>query len=104
MPRNLDRRVEILFPLEDESCKAQAIHILDVQMADTMKAHVLGSDNTYEKVDLRGKAKIGAQDTLMKEALSAPFASSAISTGSMGLLNSRPLTRVSASFQPPACG
>lgn len=71
MPRNLDRRVEILFPLEDESCKAQAIHILDVQMADTMKAHVLGSDNTYEKVDLRGKAKIGAQDTLMKEALQA---------------------------------
>ena len=71
MPRNLDRRVEILFPLEDESCKAQASHILDVQMADTLKAHVLQGDNTYEKVDLRGKAKIGAQATLMKEAVSA---------------------------------
>ena len=71
MPRNLDRRVEILFPLEDEACKAQACHILDVQMADTLKAHVLGSSNTYEKVDLRGKAKIGAQDTLMREATEA---------------------------------
>ena len=71
MPRNLDRRVEILFPLEDESCKAQASHILDIQMADTLKAHVLKSDNTYEKVDLRGKTKIGAQAALMEEALQA---------------------------------
>ena len=71
MPRNLDRRVEILFPLEDEECRMQACHILDVQMSDTLKAHVLQSDNTYEKVDLRGKAKIGAQATLMKEAMEA---------------------------------
>ena len=69
MPRNLDRRVEILFPLEDEDCRAQACHILDVQMADTLKAHVLQADNTYEKVDRRGKASVGAQATLMKEAL-----------------------------------
>ncbi len=71
MPRNLDRRVEILFPVEDEKCKAQANHILDVQMADTLKAHVLNSDNVYEKVDKRGKAKVGAQATLMSEALAA---------------------------------
>lgn len=71
MPRNLDRRVEILFPLEDEDCKASACHILDVQMADTLKAHVLNADNIYEKVDLRGKARIGAQAALMKEALEA---------------------------------
>ena len=71
MPRNLDRRVEILFPLEDAECRAQACHILDVQMADTLKAHILKNDNTYEKVDRRGKAKIGAQATLMKEAMEA---------------------------------
>ena len=71
MPRNLDRRVEILFPLEDEECKAQACHILDVQMSDTLKAHILKSDDTYEKIDLRGKPRIGAQATLMKEALSS---------------------------------
>jgi polyphosphate kinase len=71
MPRNLDRRVEILFPLEDPLCREQACHILDVQMADTLKAHVLQSDNTYEKVDRRGKVSIGAQATLMEEALAA---------------------------------
>ncbi len=71
MPRNLDRRVEILFPLEDASCKEQACHILDVQMADTLKAHILNSDNVYEQVDRRGKARVAAQAELMKDALEA---------------------------------
>ncbi len=71
MPRNLDRRVEILFPLEDKECAARADHILDVQLSDTLKAHELKDNNRYEKIDKRGKALIGAQDTLMKEALQA---------------------------------
>ncbi len=41
MPRNLDRRVEILFPVEDEKLKERLIHILDVQLADNVKAHLL---------------------------------------------------------------
>ena len=71
MSRNLDRRVEILFPLEDPDCIEAAKHILDVQLADTLKAHELQPDDTYEKIDRRGKALIGAQDTLMKEAVKA---------------------------------
>ena len=71
MPRNLDRRVEILFPLEDRECAAKARHILDVQLADTLKAHELKSSNQYEKIDKRGKALIGAQATLMREAVEA---------------------------------
>lgn len=71
MPRNLNRRVEIMFPLEDADSARAAKHILDVQLADTMKAHVLRPDNTYEKVDRRGKLLIGAQATLMKEAIEA---------------------------------
>ena len=71
MPRNLNRRVELMFPLDDEDCARAAKHILDVQMADTLKAHVLRADNTYEKVDRRGKTLTGAQATLMKEAVEA---------------------------------
>jgi len=71
MPRNLDRRVEILFPLEDKDCAARARHILDVQLSDTLKAHELKEDDRYEKIDKRGKALIGAQATLMKEAMEA---------------------------------
>ncbi len=71
MPRNLNRRVELMFPLEDPDSAEAAKHILDIQLADTLKAHVLQPDDTYEKVDRRGKALIGAQATLMKEAIAA---------------------------------
>ena len=71
MPRNLDKRVEIMFPVEDPQAKAQAKHILDVQLADTMKAYILQPDGTYEKQDLRGKTKICAQDVFCEEAIAA---------------------------------
>ncbi len=69
MPRNLDRRVEILFPLLNEDIKAKALHILKVQLEDTMKAHILKPDDTYEKVDKRGKKLVCAQDTFCEEAI-----------------------------------
>ena len=34
MPRNLDRRVEILFPVEDEILKEKVIHILELELED----------------------------------------------------------------------
>ena len=71
MPRNLDKRVEIMFPVEDPQAKAQAKHILDVQLADTMKAYILQPDGTYVKQDLRGKDKICAQDVFCEEAIAA---------------------------------
>lgn len=71
MPRNLDKRVEIMFPVEDEEAKQQAKHILDVQLSDTLKAYILQPDGTYVKQDLRGKKRISAQDTFCKEAVEA---------------------------------
>ena len=53
MPRNLDRRVEILFPVEDEKLKERLLHILDVQLNDNVKAHFLQPDGTYAKKDKR---------------------------------------------------
>ena len=55
MPRNLDRRVEIMFPVEDEGLKEKVIHILEVELEDNVKAHILQPDGTYEKEDKRGK-------------------------------------------------
>lgn len=71
MPRNLDKRVEIMFPVEDTEAKQQAKHILDVQLADTLKAYILQPDGTYGKQDLRGKEKISAQSTFRNEAVAA---------------------------------
>lgn len=61
MPRNLERRVEILFPIEDPALKEKAYGILDTQLRDTLKAHILQPDGTYEKIDLRGKERFGSQ-------------------------------------------
>jgi polyphosphate kinase len=38
MPRNLDRRIELLFPVEDENNKSRLISILDAYLKDTVKA------------------------------------------------------------------
>jgi polyphosphate kinase len=73
MPRNLERRVEILFPVEDAKLKEQLIHILDVQLADTMKAQILLPDGSYEKVDRRGKEAITAQEVFCQEAVEAAW-------------------------------
>ena len=48
MPRKLDRRVEILFPVEDEALKEQVIHILKEELEDNVKAHILQPDGTNE--------------------------------------------------------
>lgn len=69
MPRNLDKRVEILFPVEDETLKQEVIHILDIQLQDTLKAHILQPDGSYKKQDLRGKKKLCAQDYFRQEAI-----------------------------------
>ena len=71
MPRNLDKRVEIMFPVEDPEIRSQVLHILEVQLADNVKAHVLQPDGSYEKVDLRGKQKICSQDQFCEEAAAA---------------------------------
>lgn len=68
MPRNLDKRVEIMFPVEDEDLRNEVIEILNIQLADTMKAHILQPDGSYTKIDLRGREKINSQEVFCKKA------------------------------------
>ncbi|MBQ6635314.1 MAG: polyphosphate kinase 1 [Lachnospiraceae bacterium] len=69
MPRNLDRRVEILFPIEDKNIAEKVVHILDLELVDTVKAHTLKNDGTYERVDKRGKDLIDSQRIFCDEAV-----------------------------------
>ena len=71
MPRNLDKRVEIMFPLEADNLKTRLKHILDTQLADTVKAHIMKPDGTYEKIDRRGKPTINSQIQFCEEACEA---------------------------------
>jgi len=68
MPRNLERRVEILFPIEEENLKKKAYHILEGELRDTMKASIMLADGTYEKVDRRGKEAYSSQEAFVLEA------------------------------------
>ena len=68
MPRNLERRVEILFPVDRKECKEELLHILECQLRDNVKASVLQADSSYEKVDKRGKQRFNSQEAFCLEA------------------------------------
>lgn len=69
MPRNLDKRVEILFPVEDPILQEEIYHILQIQLSDTKKAHLLMPDGHYVKVDQRGKTPLNSQLYFCEEAM-----------------------------------
>ncbi len=68
MPRNLDKRVEILFPVEDDKIREEVRHILDIQLEDNVKAHIMQPDGSYEKIDKRGKVLLNCHDYFCEEA------------------------------------
>lgn len=71
MQRNLDRRVEILFPIENTSLMEQVNHILDLQLEDNVKAHIMKPDGSYVKIDRRGKKLVNSQEQFSREAKQA---------------------------------
>jgi len=50
MPRNLDRRIETLFPVEEPLLKKQLMEILDISIRDNVNARILRPDGTYAPV------------------------------------------------------
>lgn len=69
MQRNLNRRVEIMFPIEDERLKKDVINILDIQLSDNMRTYIQ-LDGEYKKADLRGHKKLDCMEYFMNEAMS----------------------------------
>ncbi len=61
MPRNLDRRVELVFPVEDSDLKQRAFKILNLLLSDNINARRMLSDKTYVHIDRRGKASRNCQ-------------------------------------------
>nr|WP_300837015.1 RNA degradosome polyphosphate kinase [uncultured Acetatifactor sp.] len=69
MPRNLERRVEILFPVDRPELKEKLLHILQCQMHDNVKASVLKPDGTYTRASRRGKQACCSQEAFCEEAV-----------------------------------
>ena len=67
MPRNLDRRVELVFPVVDPLSRSRLAHILDVLFADNVKARELRPDGVMAKRP-RGRRTIRAQEIFWEEA------------------------------------
>ena len=65
MPKHILR---VLVVGESRALLKEVIHILEMELADTVKAHVLQPEGTYVKVDRRGKASINSQEYFAKEA------------------------------------
>ncbi len=69
MPRNIDHRVEVLFPVEDAKMLSRIREsILDVYLTDTVKARLMLSDGTYARVRAaNGRRKpLNGQEWLLK--------------------------------------
>ncbi len=62
MNRNLDRRVELLFPVEEKNNKERIIEILKIYLKDTVKARILNKNGVYTRIDKRGKETLNCQD------------------------------------------
>ena len=67
MGRNLDRRVELMFPVEDPAMAAQVKQeALDMALADRTRARVLESDGSYKRVrPIDGDGAPDSQQTIM---------------------------------------
>lgn len=61
MTRNLDRRVEILFPIEDKKIKARIKDELKIYFMDNVKARVLNSQGSYERIERKDGELLSSQ-------------------------------------------
>jgi polyphosphate kinase len=70
MERNLDKRLEILFPVLDAGLRRRLTAALELYFADNTKASRLLPDGTYERVKAGGKP-VRAQEALYQDSVEA---------------------------------
>jgi polyphosphate kinase len=65
MPRNLNRRVELMFPVADQAVRARVLEVLNMQWQDTAKAWFMDGTGQYHRLE-RGENPLNAQEELAK--------------------------------------
>ena len=68
MPRNLDRRVEIAFPVLEPALQGQIMEILETQLADTVKSRVLLGDGGSRRAAGPNAGALRSQERLYESA------------------------------------
>jgi polyphosphate kinase len=97
MPRNFRRRVEVMFPILDETLRRRVIdEILGTMRRDNCKGWLLGSDGTYHKVSARPREDDAGEAIRCQHRFSELARERAReSDGLLGIGPHRPLTVVS---------
>jgi len=68
MPRNLDRRVELLIPVENTAARQRLTKILEMYFRDNVKARSMKPDGSFERLQPADSPPLAAQQTLYEEA------------------------------------
>lgn len=69
MTRNTERRVEIAYPVLDQTCKKRVVEFANLQLADNVKARRLTEDGTWERLATEpDDPRIDAQELLLAQA------------------------------------
>ncbi len=71
MPRNLDRRIELLFPVEGGEHMRRLKACLELMLADNRKARNMDAQGRYTKQSARGKALVNSQEVFYQMAKEA---------------------------------
>ncbi|MGO3468389.1 MAG: RNA degradosome polyphosphate kinase [Weissella hellenica] len=75
MTRNLNRRVEQMFPIEKPTLLKRVLDIYQIMWDDNVKTRVLSEDGIYQRVDRRGRASLDAQAFFATQATQLTIAS-----------------------------
>jgi polyphosphate kinase len=70
MPRNLDRRVELMVPVEETQSRKMLISILNIHLEDNIKSSFLCSDGKYKKMQTSKKKSMRSQEFLYQQTCS----------------------------------
>ena len=71
MPRNLDRRVELMFPVVQPDAREQVIGVLEAQFSDNQKARALTAEGKYERVSAGSADAVRIQELLYRNNVEA---------------------------------
>ena len=73
MQRNLNRRVEVLFPTDDPDVRAEIIHILDMTFRDNHNARRIHADGTFTRVEPPSEEERFSSQRFFREETTAEF-------------------------------
>ncbi|TDQ35228.1 RNA degradosome polyphosphate kinase [Aureibacillus halotolerans] len=71
MTRNMEKRVEIMFPLNDKEIKEEINACLEIMLKDNVKSRYQDEQGSYHRVQAEGKAPLNSQRVLFERAIQA---------------------------------